>query len=73
MLEQCYHNLYPFRIIAHKGTTFYSPFPDIDGSLVHRTPSVVEGDLLIFPSYLCHCFNPSDSDEERAVIAFNMK
>ena len=58
---------------GHKGTTFYSPFPDIDGSLVHRTPSVMEGDLLIFPSYLCHCFNPSDSDEERAVIAFNMK
>ena len=58
---------------GHKGTTFYSPFPDTNGNLIEYTPRVIEGDLIIFPAYLSHCFQPSDMDEERAVIAFNMR
>ena len=58
---------------GHRGTTFYSPFPDTNGNLIDYTPHVIEGDLIIFPAYLSHCFDPSSSEEERAVIAFNMK
>ena len=58
---------------GHRGTTFYSPFPDTNGNLIDYTPHVREGDIIIFPSYLSHCFDPSNIDEERAVIAFNMR
>ena len=31
-----------------------------------------EGDIVIFPSYLSHCVEPSDSDEDRISISFNL-
>ena len=33
---------------------------------------VLEGDLLIFPSYLPHYVEPNKSDEDRIVISFNI-
>ncbi len=31
-----------------------------------------EGNIVIFPSYLSHCVEPSDSDEDRISISFNL-
>lgn len=50
-------------------------FQDQNQSLFHPrfTPSVNEGDLVIFPSNLEHMVEKADSEELRVTIAFNIK
>ena len=57
----------------HMGTTFYSPFHDVDGNLISCTPPVEEGNLIIFPSFLLHEATSCQSDKTRAIISFNLR
>ena len=57
----------------HPATVFHAPFHDhMTGGTIKHVVEAVEGDLLIFPSYLYHYVPPCQSDKERSVIAFNM-
>lgn len=62
-----------FNAQEHSGTEFYAPFSLPTGEMCKTQISVKEGDMIIFPSYLPHQVLPVDSDEERAIIAFNIK
>ena len=56
----------------HKATTFIPPIRNIwTNGVINFTPSVTEGDLILFPSQLLHFSNPVDSNKPRIVYSFN--
>jgi len=56
------------------GTSFYSPFGNpYDGNIDSITPTVDEGDVIIFPSFIGHTSNRHiDKDIPKAIISFNI-
>ena len=61
--------------LVHTPTQFVAPFNNpISGMVTQYEPDgIVEGDLILFPSYLPHYTKPNLSDKERVVLSFNLK
>jgi len=59
---------------VHTPTQFIAPFNNsITGMITQYEPDdIVEGDLILFPSYLHHYTKPNLSDKERIVLSFNL-
>lgn len=55
----------------HKPTQYTSPFPDVTGIKMGTSPSVEEGELVLFPSFLTHTAPPSGVNKERIIFSFN--
>jgi hypothetical protein len=61
---------------VHSATSLFRPFVDpndIKNTQDVYTPEVVEGDLLVFPSWMLHQALPSNSQVPRTIIAFNLE
>ena len=56
----------------HGSTTFFSPFQDVHGHRKSFSPSVVEGDLIIFPANIMHMAPNNTSDTHRTIFSFNL-
>lgn len=58
----------------HTATRFVSPSlsASINEPLI-RVPKVEEGDILFFPSNLSHYTEPTESDEIRSVLSWNLR
>jgi hypothetical protein len=62
-----------FDIEHHTPTMFYSPFDNFwNGEVQVYSPTVQEGDMIIFPSVIKHEALVNDSDVRRTIISFNI-
>ena len=60
----------------HHATTLFRPFIDPNDFRNTNdcfTPDVEEGNVLVFPSWMMHQATPSDCQEPRTIIAFNLE
>ena len=58
----------------HNPTTFVSPFSDfLRGESITYSPTVEEGNLIIFPSAILHYAPQNNSDTERLILSGNIR
>jgi len=58
---------------VHTSTVFVSPFNHfVTGMQLNYMPEAVEGDLILFPSFVLHYTQLNESDVRRTVASFNM-
>lgn len=64
-----------FDSIEHKPTRFIAPFNGFysGGLIEYRPEGVNEGTLLMWPAILLHDIEPNRSDNQRTIIAFNIR
>ena len=57
----------------HTPTQFIAPFDHfITGEPLIYSPTVEEGDIILFPSFIHHYTHPHTSEERRTVLSFNV-
>tara|TARA_B100001079_G_scaffold235116_1_gene216789 strand:- start:799 stop:1308 length:510 start_codon:yes stop_codon:yes gene_type:complete len=56
----------------HGSTTFFAPFQSADGHRKSYSPTVGEGELLIFPANVMHMAPPNYSSKHRTIFSFNL-
>ena len=58
---------------VHTPTVFIAPFDHfITGEPLIYSPTVEEGDIILFPSFIHHYTHPHTSEERRTVLSFNV-
>jgi len=54
-------------------TEYIQPWNDENDLCYHNAPDVVEGDMIIVPSFLLHFSKPNKSNSKKRVISWDMK
>ena len=66
--------LYLVKECDHPSTQFLLPWNDIKSGVTQiYSPDVLEGDILIFPSFLTHWTEPNLSDASRVAVSFDLR
>ena len=66
--------LYLVKEAAHPSTQFLLPWNDVKNGVTQiYSPDVLEGDVIIFPSFLTHWTEPNKSDTSRVAVSFDLR